>query len=135
MCDEGELTRLAIYMTIDDYMRKYELQEQNGKKFKLTNGYKYKVKFNYDQYVYFNYWTLLKGSNVGLNKDNVDGYVIVYPINSRAFYRHDFLWVLIKTDDIIDMICNETFITNEIRFSYSRYKFNIQCIISKGKLL
>lgn len=135
MCDEAELTRLAIYMTMDFYKKQYALQEQKGKYFKLSNGYKYKVKFNYSEYVYFNYWTLFHGSNVGLNKDNTDGYVIVYPINSRAFYRQDFQWVLIKTDDIIKMICKNTFVTDEKRYMYSRYKFKIGDIITNGRLL
>ena len=43
-CDEWELTRLAIYSTIDLYMKKYKLIEHCKKTFKLSNGYKYKVK-------------------------------------------------------------------------------------------
>lgn len=135
MCDESELTRLAIYMCIDSYMKKYELVEQKKKYFILSNNYKYKVKFNYEQYVYFNYWTIFNGGNVGLNKDNSDGYIIIYPKNSRGFYRHDFLFILIKTDDIIDMICNKVYVCDEKRLTYRRYKFNVQDIISKGKLL
>lgn len=135
MCDESELTRLAIYMCIDSYMKKYDLVEQRKKYFILSNTYKYKVKFNYEQYVYFNYWTIFNGGNVGLNKDNSDGYIIIYPTNSRGFYRHDFKFILIKTDDIIDLICNKVYVCDEKRLTYHRYKFNVQDIIDKGKIL
>jgi hypothetical protein len=134
-CDECELSRLAIYMTIDFYMKKYKLVEHYKKTFKLANGYKYKIKFNYDQYIYFNYHSLLKGSNVGLNKDNCDGYVIVYPKNSIGIYRDDFIWILIKTDDIIDMIKSQMYICEEKNIFKSRYKFSLHDISNKGKLL
>lgn len=133
--DEWELARLAIYLTIDFYMKKYYLLEHHKKIFKLSNNYKYKIKFNYDQYIYFNYYTICGGSNVGLNKDCSDGYVIVYPKNPQGLYRHDFLWILIKTDDIIEMISSKMYISDEKRLLYSRYKFSLQDIINRGKLL
>jgi hypothetical protein len=134
-CDEWELSRLAIYLTIDLYMKKYKLMEHCKKTFKLSNGYKYKVKFNYEQYIYFNYHSLLLGSDVGLNKDNCDGYIIVYPKNSIGMYRDDFIWILIKTDDIIDMIKDKMYICDEKSIMKSRYKFSLQDFINRGKLL
>jgi len=134
-CDEIELSRLAIYLTIDYYMRKYKLLEHHKKIFKLSNDYTYKVKFNYDQYIYFNYHSAFRGADVGLNKDNTDGYIIIYPKNSQGLYRDDILWILIKIDDIIEMIKSKMYIYDEKRFLYSRYKFSVQDIINRGKLL
>jgi hypothetical protein len=134
-CDENELSRLAIYIVIDFYNRRYKLLEHHKKIFKLSNNYTYKIKFNYDQYIYFNYKSLFKGSNVGLNKDNCDGYIIVYPKNSIGLYRDDFLWILIKTDDIIDMITSKKYICDEKNIMKSRYKFSLYDITNKGKII
>ena len=135
MCDEGEFIKVAIYLTMDYYMNKYKLEYHKNKYFKLSNNFKYKVKFNYEQYIYFNYKTLFRGSNVGLNKDNSDGYVIVYPINHDGNYRQDFIWIIIKTDDLIQMIIDKLYISNEIGFFKSRYKFSVRDIIARGKQL
>lgn len=135
-CDENELCRLAIYLTEDYYMRKYKLISHDKKYFKLTNGYKYKIKFNYDQYFYLNYHTFFRGGDCGLNKNfDSDGFIIIYPINGNGIYRDDFLWIIIKTDDIINMITNKMYISDEKGLFKSRYKFSIQDILNNGKKL
>jgi len=134
-CEELELNRLAIYLVMDYYLRKYSLVKHNKKHFTLSNGLKYRIKYVYGEYWFLRYHSLFNRGNVGLNKDDCDYYIFICCINSRMLYRHDFKFFLIKTDSIIDMIIQKQYITDSKRFFSCKYKFNINNIINSSKLL
>lgn len=133
--EELELNRQTIYIVIDYYLRKYSLVKHNKKHFTLSNGLKYRIKYLYKEYWYLRYYSLFNQGNVGLNKDNCDYYIFVYPINSRMLYRNDFKFFLIKTDIIINMIIQNQYITDSKRFFSCKYKFSINDIINNCKIL
>jgi hypothetical protein len=133
--EELELSRLAIYLVIDYYMRIYSLVKHNKKHFTLSNGLKYRIKYVYTEYWFLRYHSLFNRGNVGLNKDNCDYYIFVYPVNSRMLYRQDFKFFLIKTDSIIDMIIQKQYITDSKRLFSSKYKFSVNSIINNSTMI
>lgn len=133
--DEEEITQMAMYCVIDYYRKKYVLEEYRSRHFKLSNGYIYKVKFNYDQYIYIDYKTLFRGENTGIKKDKCDGYVIITPINSRGFFRSNFLFILIQKQGLQRMISEKMYISDEKGLLVCRYKFSVRDVINNGKLL
>jgi hypothetical protein len=129
---QEELYRLVIYLVIDYYKRKFKLIEQTKSKFTLTNKMSYKIKFAFYEYIYIKYYSIINKGNIGLNKDDCDYYIYVIPINDRAWYRHDFKFILISTDNIINLIIEKKYISDKKKFMNSKYKFRVQDIINNG---
>lgn len=133
--EELEISRIAIYQVMDYYMQKYSLKQHIKTKFKLSNGFTYKIKFVYTEYFFLKYYCLFRKGNVGLNKDNCDYYVFVYPLNDRMLYRHDFGFYLMATDNLINMIIDKIYISDIKMFFSSKYKFSINDIFCNSKKL
>lgn len=129
-CEELELSRLAIYQVMDYLVGQYYLIKHDKKHFTLSNGRTYKIKFIFGEYVNFKYHSIF--GDVGLNNDNCDFYVFVYPINDRMIYRHDFVFYLLSTDEIINLIKNKKYICDVKGFMTSKYKFTVKTIFSSG---
>jgi hypothetical protein len=136
MTTEPELKRLCIYQTIDYFKKTVTLSEQKRDKFKLSNGAHYRIKHIYSQYVYVHYKGLFGSTpKSSIDRETCDYIIFTYPINEHGYYRSDFLFVLIRTKTLRNMILKKEYICDSKSVLGCSYKFNINDLIKNGVLL